>query len=356
MRIQFHFAALLVALLPSLYTPAAVFAAGSAAPLDRPALQSRLADQSALLDVVNVHGRLVAVGERGHILLSGDDGNSWAQAPVPVSVTLTAVNFSDAQNGWVVGHGGVVLKTQDGGVQWTRQLDGRSLTGALAQALLTAQNAGDERLARKLQRLIDEGPDKPLLDVRFLDPLRGFAAGAYGLLLATDDGGLHWRVACDLLESGEDRHLYAIRRLGNRLFLVGEQGLLYRSSDNGHSFAPLPSPAEGSWFDLLGEGDELLLLGLRGALWRSEDGGVHWSQLRVDTQYSFVTGAALADGKGYLLADDGGGIWQLPAGAEEAHRLDSSARFPLTGLTFAADGEAVASGLLGTLRFAAPRL
>ncbi|MDT4805051.1 Ycf48-like protein [compost metagenome] len=354
MKNHFYRAALFWALLPSAYTPATVFAAGVAEPLDRPALQTRLAARSALLDVVDVQGRLVAVGERGHILLSADNGRNWAQSPAPVSVTLTAVHFADPQTGWAVGHGGVVLQTRDGGAQWTRQLDGRSLSGALTQSLQAAQVADDQPLAGKLQRLIEEGADKPLLDVRFLDARRGFAVGAYGLLLATEDGGQRWRVACDLLDSGEDRHLYAIRQLGDRLFLVGEQGLLYRSDDGGQSFAALPSPAEGSWFDVLGEGDELLLLGLRGALWRSTDDGKHWRQLAVDTQYSFVAGLELAAGKGYLLADDGGGIWHLPAGGAQASRLDGSARFPLTGLTFAADGGVVASGLLGALRLAAP--
>ena len=38
---------------------------------------------------------------------------------MPTSVTLTAVRFADAQHGWAVGHGGVILATQDGGEQWT---------------------------------------------------------------------------------------------------------------------------------------------------------------------------------------------------------------------------------------------
>ncbi len=54
-------------------------------------------------------------GERGIVLLSDDAGVSWRQAKVPVSVSLTAVQFVDAEQGWAVGHLGVVLHTQDGG-------------------------------------------------------------------------------------------------------------------------------------------------------------------------------------------------------------------------------------------------
>ncbi|THF60368.1 WD40/YVTN/BNR-like repeat-containing protein [Pseudothauera rhizosphaerae] len=350
MRIQSCFRAALAASLLTLHPYTVALAAAQATPLDRPAQISRLAVHGALLDVAEVGGRLVAVGERGHVLLSDDDGRNWTQAEVPVSVTLTAVHFADRQTGWSVGHGGVVLQTVDGGDRWARQTDGRALGGALLEALRAARAAGDTALADKLQRFIDEGPDKPLLDVLFLDGKRGFAVGAYGLVLATDDGGKRWRVACELLDSDEDRHIYAIRKLGNALYLAGEQGLLYRSTDGGNRFARLESPVEGSWFGLIGASDELLLFGLRGALWHSDDGGGHWQRLPVDTKYSFAAGLVLA-GQGFLLADDGGGLWQF-AGGGTPHRLENGARFPLTGLTLAADGGVVASGFAGTLRFA----
>lgn len=310
----------------------------------------------ALLDVAEVEGRLVAVGERGHVLLSDDGGFGWTQVVTPVSVTLTAVDFADARTGWAVGHGGLVLQTADGGRTWRRQTDGRALVHAFAAAEHAARARGDGVLAEKLQRFIDDGADKPLLDVLFLDARRGFAAGAYGLLLATEDGGTRWTMASDLLESEEDRHIYAIRQLGDVLYLVGEQGLLYRSRDGGASFSRMESPSEGSWFGLVGAGNEQILLGLRGALWRSDDGGAHWRPLQVDTRYSFVAGLVLGAGKGYLFADDGGGIWRLDGEEGTPRRLDASARFPLTSLTLAADGGVVASGLLGTLRIAVPGL
>ncbi len=56
-----------------------------------PALEARLADQSLLLDVLRYDDGFVAVGQRGHVLLS-DDGRSWTQADrVPVQSTLTRI-------------------------------------------------------------------------------------------------------------------------------------------------------------------------------------------------------------------------------------------------------------------------
>lgn len=325
-----------------------------ALPLDVPAQVSRLSAKGALVGVTTVDKRMVAVGERGHILLSDDGGTQWTQAATPVSVTLTAVRFADAKMGWAVGHGAVVLHTRDGGQHWSRQTDGRGLMGSIAKARQVAQEGGDSLLAEKLQRFIDDGPDKPLLDALFLDARRGYAVGAYGLVVHTEDGGANWQIAANVIESEEDRHIYAIRQIGGAIFLAGEQGLLYRSTDGGQRFVKMESPSEGTWFDLVGSGRELLLLGLRGSLWHSGDGGETWQRLTVDTKYSFVSGVSLGQGKGYVLADDGGGLWKWSEGASSPRRLPQSARFPLSSLAVSSDGSLVAAGLLGALRTSVP--
>ena len=58
-------------------------------------------------------GRLVAVGDRGHVLVSADQGATWEQILVPTRAMLTAVAFADAKNGTAVGHDGVILATND---------------------------------------------------------------------------------------------------------------------------------------------------------------------------------------------------------------------------------------------------
>ncbi|MBI3367277.1 MAG: glycosyl hydrolase, partial [Burkholderiales bacterium] len=91
--------------------------------LDTPAVPSAKALMAATLAVARAGQRLVAVGERGTVLLSDDGGASWRQAPVPVQVTLTSVRFIDPRTGWAAGHGGVILRSDDGGQSWTKQLD-----------------------------------------------------------------------------------------------------------------------------------------------------------------------------------------------------------------------------------------
>ena len=125
------------------YTPARILAAGSlfasvmfstvlpvqAAgwqdPLVTPAMSTLLAHESLLLDVTTAGTRLVAVGERGHIIFSDDEGFTWTQSQqVPVMSTLTSVYFVDNNHGWAIGHDGVVLHTQNAGLTWVKQFDG----------------------------------------------------------------------------------------------------------------------------------------------------------------------------------------------------------------------------------------
>ena len=84
----------------------------------QPAVLSLKASTSLLIDVTRAGDRLVAVGARGHIVYSDNQGESWLQAPVPVRQLLTAVDFVDEKHGWAVGHDSLILHTSDGGETW----------------------------------------------------------------------------------------------------------------------------------------------------------------------------------------------------------------------------------------------
>ena len=92
--------------------------------IETPARPTDLAPENLLTDATRVGDRIVAVGERGHIIYSDDEGKTWVQGEVPVSVTLTGIDFGSDSHGWAVGHSGVVLHTSDAGATWDLQIDG----------------------------------------------------------------------------------------------------------------------------------------------------------------------------------------------------------------------------------------
>lgn len=272
-----------------------------------------LASHSLLLDSQRVEDALIVVGERGHILLSTDNGGSWQQANVPTRVTLTGVYFFDRQNGWAVGHDQVILRSQDGGKNWQ----------------LVHENAEAE---------------SPLLDVYFRTAEHGYAIGAYGLLLETFDAGSSWQ---QRTISEDDFHLNQLVPAGNRLFIAAEAGLAYRSDDGGASWTVLTPDYTGSFFGILPlTDDSLLLFGLRGNLFRSDDAGETWQQLETATEASLTCGLRLADGRLVIAGLAGALLFSEDDGQSFTLQQDPERR-GFSSLMQAADGKIVAVGDFG---------
>jgi len=272
---------------------------------------ARLAERSLLMDVVRANDRLVTVGERGHILVSDDNGQSWRQKDVPTRTLLTSVFFIDEHKGWAVGHDQTILYSADSGETWQLQHE-------------------------------DTSDDLPFFDIWFADANHGIAIGAYALYMVTGDGGQSWQPVPfspdfgdedsdspeeDITSSDDeasdslndyvddeeelppfDYHLmrFAVADSG-AIYIAAEAGDVFRSDDHGKSWQSLPSPYEGSFFGVTTlSGDELLLYGLRGNLFRSEDAGQNWTQIVTETKALLSSGVVLKDGM--VLVGGAGGV------------------------------------------------
>jgi len=77
------------------------------------------------------------------------------------------------------------------------------------------------------EQLMDDGADKPFLDVYVESEERAFVVGAYNLIFRTEDGGKSWQPWRNRVENPKELHFYAMRRCGQDLFLVGEQDLCF---------------------------------------------------------------------------------------------------------------------------------
>lgn len=269
--------------------------------IDRPALLVRSPLRSVMLGAARAGRRLVAVGERGVVLLSDDDGQHWRQASVPVSVTLTAVRFADAGHGFATGHGGVILSTADGGSTWHKVLDGQA-----AARLVKAASASDDRAMKSADRLLSEGPDKPFLDLAVLDARHVVVVGAYGLAFRSQDGGESWQAFGANLPNPKGLHLNAVRARGDSLWIAGEQGFVVHSSDGGRTFQVVAAGYAGSWFTAeLPTDGEVVLAGLRGHVRRSTDDGATWTTVEVPAPASIIASSLDKDGRVLLAAQSG---------------------------------------------------
>ncbi len=287
-------------------------AAGFVDPLDKPAQMSPLAGRSLMQGVARAGPRLVAVGQRGHVLVSTDSGATWKQAKVPVSSDLTAVFFVNDLKGWAVGHDGVILNTADGGMNWTLQFDGRKANETLVAQMQVAVDANPQSaelklLLRDAQRYKEQGADKPFLDIWFADENNGYAVGAYNLIFSTRDGGKTWDSLFDQTDNPKLLNLYAIAPAGDALYVAGEAGLVLRHDPASKRFKASATPYNGSYFGVVGTDTATLVYGLRGNVYRTDDGARTWAKVEVGLPAAIVAGFKGPDGK-ITLADIGGRV------------------------------------------------
>jgi len=301
-------------------------------PLETPAPRSDKASTALLLDVAAADSRLVAVGEHGIIVYSDDEGKNWRQADVPVSVTLTAVQFINARSGWTVGHDGVVLSSVDAGQTWQKRFDGnqanRLILAEAEKNAVDAHRAADGSIgaskaaALKLRQDADNaladaqagakfGPSRPLLGVAFKDEREGFVVGAYGQIFHTADGGDHWESLVGRMQNPDGLHFNAIAQTpGGSLVIAGEGGKVYRSRDGGIHWQALTSGYAGQLYGVLGISDaggkeSLEAFGFGGHVMLSVDDGKTWQQLPPVISKNLVRGVQLAGGSIVLAAQDG---------------------------------------------------
>jgi photosystem II stability/assembly factor-like uncharacterized protein len=325
--------------------------AGFQDPLDVPAVSSQLASRALQNGLALAGQRLVAVGQRGHIVYSDDEGGSWKQATVPVSVDLTAVFFITPKRGWAVGHSGVVLTTEDAGASWTKQLDGRALGKLLVahyaapapQGVAAAQWA---QLQGDAQRAVDEGPDKPFLDVWFENENTGYVVGLFNLILKTSDGGKRWTPWLDRTDNPKQAHIYAVRPVGDAVYLAGEQGLVLKLDRASERFKAVSPDYQGSFFGIVGKPGTVLVYGLRGSVYRSSNGGTSWQKIETGISQGLTSAVLSADGS-ILLCSQGGQVLVSSDEGASFSRLKTATPMPTAALLEVAGRTLVRAGARG---------
>ncbi len=237
--------------------------------------------------------RVLAVGEQGDILVANSPDGPWrsgTKTPARGS-TLTQAAFVGEGIAIAVGHDGWILRSTDAGDTWTE--------------VSFSEDAGD-----------------PLLGLA--GPYNGtvYAFGAFGLMMSSSDLGKTWqRVSLNInlpakevveavptdddpfasggmADDHADRHLNAMTQARDgTLVLVGERGLILRSSDAGQSWTPVDDVYAGSFFGITAlPSGTLVVYGMRGHVFRSEDQGLSWTQSSNPLATSLFGDAVTPDG------------------------------------------------------------
>ncbi|MCU1758655.1 YCF48-related protein [Pseudomonas sp. 14P_8.1_Bac3] len=240
-------------------------------------------DRVQINGLLNLGSRVVAVGERGSILLSDDQGVSWQPASVDTqrNATLTAVVALDDQRLLSVGHDGWILRSQDAGSHWQEI----RYDADLGEPLLGIWSGGGDNV---------------------------MAFGSFGKFYQSLDAGQTWTPRSLDIDSA---HLNSMAggKDGRRM-LVGEQGLVLRTADAGQHWQTLPAFYSGSLFGIVRlSADNWVTYGMRGHVFVSHDFGDTWTQINVGNQLPLYGHVLLPDHSGLVIVGAGSSVVRLDA-------------------------------------------
>jgi photosystem II stability/assembly factor-like uncharacterized protein len=245
---------------------------------------------SDLLDLACVPGKETfgaAVGAAG-VALRTTDGQTWTRGGTSTSAaTWRAIEWFNVDNGWVVGTGGEMLRTSDGGRSWIR---------------------------------LPNGPGE-LWDVQFLSASTGWACGANAALLKTTNGGTNWTTVTTPASS--TTLFYTLRFVDGQVgWLAGTKGAILKTANGGGAWTVVNPPVANAIYwgmDWSTNGLVGCLVGAGALIVRSGDGGTTWTKILppsgvVDALYSVRLGQAglgvAVGAKGLILrTTDGGMTW-----------------------------------------------
>ncbi len=207
-----------------------------------------------LYDIVYLNEKkAVIVGSQGKILVSHSKYNNlWSPRDSKVWEGFTCLSFIDEKMGLAGGHGGIIIRTMDGGETWK----------IVRESSLQSQ---------------------PILDIELVSENVAYACGGYDLMIKSVDGGNTWNdipTGETIIYGGMD---FINEKVG---FIVGEFGTVMKTLNGGKTWIKKRiGNYKGSMFGVtvLSPG-KILTYGVRGALYMSRDGGNSWENKSVDVE------------------------------------------------------------------------
>jgi len=234
------------------------------------------------------------------IFKTTDGGSAWVVQDSLIGRTYTDVHIIDTLNAWVVGTGGIVRYTTDGGAIWFTDITNNGdnyhqitfvngkpwiVGGSYSYSTILTYGSPGFRWKSMSSKVTLES----LRSAAFEDDLRGWIGGTNGILLRTTDRGDHWSTLS----------LFAIDLLA------------------------LATPAPGF----------LYIGGSTGKFLKTTNGGSSWTISQIPGMYAVskmqfldpLTGWAMDEYFPFVKTTDGGQSWMnMPVGGTEFFFVDEN--------------------------------
>jgi photosystem II stability/assembly factor-like uncharacterized protein len=188
-------------------------------------------------------------------------------------ISYYSIFFSDKNNGWIVGSGGTIKNTKDGGNTWESQKSGVSAN---------------------------------LWDIRFIDNLHGWICGANNIILKTLDGGKSWKNISP--PSSQNKIFVTMNFIDeNNGWISNNYGEILRTTDGGLSWELKKSGHVGG--SQLSVFDPNTVYALSGKLYKTINGGETWDSTKVSIPKNYRVSEMffINSSHGWMITENGTG-------------------------------------------------
>lgn len=227
---------------------------------------------------------------------------------------LHDVYFMDSQNGLVVGDGGLMLVTSDGGKTWEKMEVNMRPPGA------GQRPGGPPGAGGGPPPGFGRGGPAPLYNIYFVDENVGFIIGGRGTILKTEDGGKTWARKRAMSEAtgrggnprGMRANLMGIQMISETTgFIAGTENTILKTTDGGETWVGSSERArvgetrnnlEGIWFVSPTTG---WVIGSFGTLMHTTDGGENWEKRDPGFDNNLLGIYFLDENTGWICGQEG---------------------------------------------------
>ena len=266
----------------------------------------------------------LVVGNGGLVLVTSDGGKTWEKMDVNMRppgagqrpgggggpppgfgrggpAPLYNIYFVDENVGYIIGGRGTILKTEDGGKTWARK---RAMSD-------TPGRDGNPRPLRA-----------NLMGIQMLSETTGFIAGSENTILKTTDGGETWVGSSERARVGETRNnlegLWFVSSTTG--WIIGSFGTLLHTADGGANWEKRDPGFDNNLFGIYFHDENTgWICGQEGLILHTADGGATWNQQKTESyddlhDITFVdamVGWAVGGYNSVLHTTDGGQTWTL---------------------------------------------
>lgn len=262
----------------------------------------------------------------------------WNQLESGTNYDLRSIVFPENdQVGYVVGDGGTILKTNNGGATWDGQNSGtsaiifeahffnndRGIAIGNSNNILVTINGGEN-----WSNISVAGTDETYFyrNIFFLDENTGFITGGKslneGVVLKTTNGGITWTS----LKPGTIGAIYGISFTDNNIGYFSDfEGEIYKTINGGGSWSKLQSGATVTLVRLVFTSENVgYASGDKGTIIKTEDAGVTWKSINstsdnylaeidfLDKNVGVAVGGNVTNNTSTIFrTNDGGKTWVI---------------------------------------------